>query len=233
MIRFAVPLLLAALPVHAADFPTVGTLVQDEFRALSEDLGAALSYKGVTPATALGVLGFDVGIEVTETRMENSRAFALAGAGGRSRLAIPKLHIHKGIIAGLDVGAFVGGAPQIDAALFGADIRYTLLDDGLLSPAVGVRLSGTKATRTGDLDISTAALDLTVSKRFTAVTPYAGGGVVRVDSAVRGSGLADERFNRSRYFAGVNVNLLAANLAFEAERMGDNTSLSAKVGLRF
>ncbi|HEX5634059.1 MAG TPA: hypothetical protein VFX50_12560, partial [Gemmatimonadales bacterium] len=146
MIRFAAPLLLAALPVHAADFPTAGTLAQDEFRALSEDLGAALSYKGVTPATALGVLGFDVGIEVTETRMENSRAFALAGAGGRSRLVIPKLHIHKGIIAGLDVGAFVGGAPQIDAALFGADIRYTLLDDGLLSPAVGVRLSGTKAT---------------------------------------------------------------------------------------
>jgi len=31
----------------------------------------------------------------------------------------------------------------------------------------------------------------------------------------------------------VNLNLLAANLALEAEKMGDNTSLSAKLGFRF
>lgn len=234
MIRFATPLLLLlALPVQAADFPAVGTLAQDEFRGLSEDLGAALSYKGVTPATALGILGFDAGIEVTETRLENSRAFSLAGAGSRSRLLVPKLHLHKGLIAGLDIGAFVGAVPQVDAALYGADIRYTLMDDGLVAPAVGVRLSGTRATGTGDLSFGTAALDLTVSKRFMAITPYAGGGVVRVHSSVGGSALAEERFNRGRMFAGVNLNLLAVNLAFEAERMGDNTSLSAKLGLRF
>jgi hypothetical protein len=29
------------------------------------------------------------------------------------------------------------------------------------------------------------------------------------------------------------VNLLAVNLAFEAEKMGDNVSLSAKLGWRF
>jgi hypothetical protein len=34
-------------------------------------------------------------------------------------------------------------------------------------------------------------------------------------------------------FGGVNVNLLAVNLAFEAEKMGDNVSLSAKLGWRF
>ena len=32
------------------DFATVGTLAQGEFRRMSEDLGAAFSYKGVTPA---------------------------------------------------------------------------------------------------------------------------------------------------------------------------------------
>jgi hypothetical protein len=65
------------------------------------------------------------------------------------------------------------------------------------------------------------------------LTPYAGGGAVRVMSDASGSGLAKERFNKGRYFGGVNVNLLAINLAFEAEKMGGNTSLSAKIGWRF
>lgn len=234
MIRRLAPLLLlAALPVQAADFPSIGTLAQDEFHRISQDLGAAFSYKGVTPATSLGIAGFDVGVEVTETKMENSALFARAGAGSQSRLIVPKFHVHKGLFGGLDIGAFIAGAPDVNASLFGAELRYALMDDGLAIPAVGVRLSGTRAGGLGDLRVNTAALDLVVSKRFTAFTPYAGAGTVRVRSSVSGSGLSEERFNRSRVFGGLNVNLLAVNLAFEAEKMADNTSLSAKIGWRF
>lgn len=232
--RIAVLAAIACTPAaHAADFPNVGTLTQDEFRRLSQDLGAAFSYKGVTPATPLGITGFDVGLEVTDTKMENSAVFARAGAGGQSRLVIPKLHLHKGLLAGLDIGAFVAAAPDVDATLFGGELRYAVLDDGLATPAVGIRLSGSKATGTGDLKIHTAAADVIVSKKFTVITPYAGGGVVRVQSSVSGSPLAEEKFNKGRVFGGVNVNLLAINLAFEVEKMGDNTSLSAKIGWRF
>jgi hypothetical protein len=231
--RLAWLALAASIPLHAADFPSIGSVAQSEFRGISEDLGAAFAYKGVTPATALGVLGFDVGVEVTDTRLENSRLFRLAGAGSPSHLVIPKLHVHKGLPAGFDIGAFIGGASEVSATLYGAELRYAIIDDGLVAPALGLRLSGTKAAGLGDLSVATAALDLTVSKRFTAITPYAGAGAVRVQSRVRGSPLAEESFNQGRIFAGVNVNLLAANLAFEAEKMGDNTSLSAKVGWRF
>ena len=228
---------LAAVAVspslQAADFPAIGSLAQDEFRKLSEDLGAAFSYKGVTPATPLGLTGFDIGLEVTDTRMENSAIFARAGAGGQSRLAIPKLHVHKGLPAGFDIGAFIATAPDIDATLFGGEVRYAVLDDGLATPAVGIRISGSQATGTGDLRIGTAAADVIVSKKFTAITPYAGAGAVRVASKVNGSALAEEKFNKGRLFGGVNVNLLAINLAFEVEKMGDNTSLSAKIGWRF
>jgi hypothetical protein len=225
--------LCAALPAAAADFSTVGTLAQAEFRRMSEDLGAAFSYKGVAPAEALGLFGFDVGVEVTTTRMENPSILRLAGAGGPSDLVIPKLHAHKGLWGGLDVGAFVGGASDVDATLWGAELRYAILDDRLATPAVGVRVSGSRATGIGDLRIATAALDLTVSKKFAVLTPYAGAGIVRVQSSVRGSALARESFNAGRAFAGVNVNLLAANIAIEAEKNGDNTSLSAKLGFRF
>lgn len=224
--------LAAALPAEA-DFPTVGLLAQGEFRRMSEDLGAAFSYKGVTPATPLGLTGFDIGVEVTTTRMENSSLLRLAGAGGPSDLVIPKLHAHKGLWGGFDIGAFVGGASEVDATLYGAELRYAILDDGIATPAVGVRLSGSRATGLGSLRVATAALDLTVSKKFAVITPYAGAGTVRVVSSVRGLALGEESFNKSRVFAGVNLNLLAANLALEAEKMGDNTSLSAKLGFRF
>jgi len=225
--------LAATVPAHAADFPDIGELLQGEFRDLSRDLGAAFSYKGVTPATPLGTLGFDVGVEVTETRMEHSRLFALAGAGDTSRVVIPKLHLHKGLPLGFDVSAFVAGATDIDARLFGAGVRWTLADDGWVFPAVGVRASATRATGTGDLRVATAAVDLMVSKKFTALTPYLGAGTVRTQASVANSVLREERINESRVFAGVNLNLLAANLAFEAEKMGDNLSLSAKLGWRF
>jgi hypothetical protein len=45
--------------------------------------------------------------------------------------------------------------------------------------------------------------------------------------------LAEETFNRSRIFGGVNLNLAIANFAIEAEKMGDNTSYTAKIGVRF
>jgi hypothetical protein len=229
----ALALATACLPAAAADFPSIGSLAQTEFRALSEDLGAVLAYRGITPATPLGVLGFDVGIGVTDTTLENSSAFRLAGATGRSSLTVPRLHIHKGLPGRFDIGGFIAAASQIDATLYGAEVRYAFLDDTLTTPALAMRIAGTGASGTGDLRVATASADVMISKKLTLITPYAGGGVVRVSSKVSGSRLEEETFNRSRFFAGVNVNLLTLNLAFEAEKMGDNTSLSAKLGLRF
>ena len=217
----------------AADFTSLGALAQDEFQRLSQDLGAAIAYRGVTPATPLGITGFDVGVAVTDTRMENSSLFSRAGAGSQSHLLIPRIQVHKGLPLGFDIGAFFAGASEVSATIYGAELRYAIVDDTLTLPAVGLRLSGSKAGGLGDLSLSTAALDLVVSKKFTALTPYVGGGTVRVQSSASGTGLAEERFNKSRVFAGLNVNLIGVNFAFEAEKMGDNMSVSAKAGLRF
>jgi len=226
-------LLALSLPAGAGDITSIGNHDQGEFRALSEDLGAAFSYKGVTPATSLGVLGFDVGIEVTDTRLEHGSLFERAGAGGHSDLLVPKLHVHKGLPGGFGIGAFVATASGISANLFGADLRYAIVEDRLSTPAIALRLSGTKATGLGDVSLTTAALDAVVSKQFTAITPYAGAGVVRVMSKAHNAALSDESFGEGRIFGGINLNLLTANLAFEAEKMGGATSLSAKLGLRF
>lgn len=222
-----------ALPAVAGDFTNLGALSQQEFRLVAEDLGAAFSYKGVTPAKRLGPVGFDIGIEVTQTDVENSALFAKAGAGDQSKILVPKLHVNVGLFGGIDLGAFIGGSTDVDASVFGMDGRFALVEDTITTPAIALRLSGTR-TNGMEVRVGTIAADLMVSKTFTALTPYAGAGIARVSAKPNGTTtLGDETFNRSRIFGGVNLNLAIANFAIEAEKMGDNTSYTAKIGVRF
>jgi hypothetical protein len=221
-----------ALPAAAGDFTNLGALSQQEFRLLSEDLGAAFSYKGVTPAKRLGPVGFDIGIEVTQTDVENSAVFAKAGAGDQSKILTPKLHVNVGLFGGIDLGAFLGGSSDLDASVFGMDARFALMEDTLTTPAIALRLSGTR-TNGMEVRVGTVAADLMVSKTFTAITPYAGVGFARISAKPHVTTLGDESFNKSRVFGGLNLNLAIANFAIEAEKMGDNTSYTAKIGVRF
>ena len=221
-----------AICAHAGEFTNVGALSQTEFRLVAEDLGAAFSYKGVTPAKRLGPAGFDVGVEITQTSVENGVLFAKAGAGDQSQLLVPKFHVNAGFFGGFDIGAFVGGSSDVDATVFGMDFRYVVLDDTLTTPAVAVRVSGTR-TNGMDVRVGTIAGDVMISKTFTMFTPYAGAGFARVQAKAQNTALSDETFNKGRFFAGLNLNMAIANFAVEAEKMGDNTSYSAKIGLRF
>jgi hypothetical protein len=232
--RIAALLAFAALPhlAVAGDFSSLGALTQRQFRLLGEDLGAAFSYKGVTPGTPLGMLGVDIGIAVTDTRMEHSDVFAIAGAGSQSHVLVPKLHVAKGLPGGFDIAGFAAGSGDVGAALFGGELRYTAFD-GIALPAFAVRLSGTMASGMGDLRVSTASVDAMLSKSFIVVTPYIGGGITRVQAKANGTALATEKFDQGRVFGGVNLNLVGANFAVELEKSGDNTSISAKVGMRF
>ena len=224
---------LFAATAYAGDLNQIGTLTQNQFLKLSTDLGAASAYKGVTPATPLGVVGFDIGAEITQTSIENSAIFRQAGAGDISNFYVPKIHVTKGLPGGFDIGAFVSRVSGVGGSLIGLEARYAILDDGLTTPALGVRLSGTKLSGVSKLDLSTVAVDATLSKKLTLITPYIGAGSVRVKSSADVAGLREESFNKSRVFIGMNVNFLLANFALEAEKMGDNNSLSAKAGFRF
>jgi hypothetical protein len=229
----ACSLLALGLPAVAGDLPNLSSLSQSQFRGLSEDLGAAFSYKGVTPATALGPWGFDLGLELSVTDVKNNEAFKQAGGGAPDNLFVPKLHIYKGLWPGFDIGGFVAGSADVDATLWGLDLRYAFVQESLTTPAFAARVSGTRSSDIGTLRVQTLGVDLMLSKRFTAITPYIGAGMVRIDSKAGVSGLADETFNKGRLFGGLNLNLAIINLAFEAERLGDNTTLSAKAGWRF
>jgi hypothetical protein len=229
-----------AQTAQAADISTLDQLGQAEFRVLSEDLGAALSYKPITPAEALGTTGFDLGIEVTQTDTSNSAQIWKKATGGGddiSKVYVPKLHIAKGLPFGIDIAAFYSKIPSTNISLTGAELRYAIVDGGIAMPAVAVRGSYTKLGGVDQLSLNTKGLDVSISKGFAMFTPYAGVGQVWVNStaSVNGDGgvTLSEKFSQSKIFVGANLNLGFTNVAAEVDKTGGIQSVSIKLGFRF
>src|SRR5436189_227364 len=111
----------------------------------------------------------------------------------------------------------------------GAAVSYKAVN-----PALGLRGTYSKLSGVDQLELNTKGLELTISKGFAFFTPYAGVGHVWTESTpVNVSGLHAEKISDSKYYVGGNFNWLAGNLALEADRIGDVTSYSVKLGFRF
>ena len=230
------PLLMLASPLAmAADIDSLTSLSQSQFKAFSKDLAAAVSYKAITPAEPLGVTGFDIGVEVSTTTLDNTKAFdAACGGCGDKELTVPKLHLHKGLPASLDVGLVFANVPSSNIRLSGAELRYAFLDGTAATPALAMRLTYSRLDGVDQLSMDTRGVELTVSKGFAMFTPYAGVGQNWVNSNPSSStGLKDESFTQQKYYAGLNFNLGLVNLAVEGDRTGNSDTLSAKLGFRF
>jgi len=229
-------LFAVSLPAVASNIDNLKALSQSEFRALSEDLGAALSYKPLTPTTPLGITGFDVGLAVTATKIKNSDLLQKAGAGDHSTLPVPSLRLNKGLPLDIDVGLMAGAVPGTNVRLYGGELRYAIVSGGAALPAIGIRGSYTKLTGVDQLDFSTKGVDLSISKGFLMFTPYAGVGKVWAASTPKDippPGLSKESFSLNKVFVGFNLNFGLTNLAFEGDRTGKATSYGAKLGFRF
>ncbi|MFN4265469.1 MAG: hypothetical protein ACK4F8_06940 [Aquabacterium sp.] len=213
----------------------IQSLGQDNFRLLAEDLSAALSYKPMIPAADLGITGFDLGVSVSATKIANKDVLKQAASGASVPSAIPIVAIRaaKGLPFGLNVGASYSNLPGTPLSAIGGDLRWAVLPGSTLMPAVSVRLSMSKSTGIDEITTRSTGYDVSVSKGFTLLTPYAGIG--RVESKVNAPGttLTREKVGQTKYFAGVNANLGLMNLAVEGDRTGKASTYGVKVGFRF
>jgi hypothetical protein len=227
--------LLAAAPAWAQTINRLQNLAQQEFRLLSEDLGGALSYHPQTPTTPLGVTGFDVGFALTGARLHNAAVLERASSDSvPSTLPIPTLRAHKGLPAGFDVGVMYAAIPSSNIRYYGGELRYAIIEGDAVAPAVGVRGSLTKLSGVDQLALDTRGLDLSISKGFGFVTPYAGIGRVWVNSDPKGIAfLQSEKFALNKAFFGIGTKFLVMNLNLEADKTGDVAAYSIKASIRF
>ncbi|MHB8741904.1 MAG: hypothetical protein ACYC9L_02155 [Sulfuricaulis sp.] len=221
---------------HAAsDINQLNLLKQQDFHLLSEDLGSIASYKGVIPATPLGIMGFDIGLDITATNLAHKDAWQQATSGTvPSTVYVPKLQADKGLPFGFDIGAFYSSVPNSNIKLWGSELRYAILEGGVTEPALAVRGTYSKITGVNELNFHTTGLELLVSKGFAVFTPYAGVGRIWTTSDPVGiSNISKEEFTQGKYFVGGDINFALINFALEADKTGAATSYSAKLGFRF
>lgn len=218
----------------AENLNNLQSLAQGQFRLLSEDLGALLSYHGQTPAEPLGITGFDIGVAVTSADLPNFAQYAAAfDAGTDATLYLPTLRAHKGLPFGIDIGLMYAKVPSSNIKYTGGELRWAIIDGSTVLPAVAVRGSLTKMSGVDQLKLDTQGVDVSISKGILMFTPYAGIGRVRITSTPNVAGLAEEKFSLNKGFVGLGINLALLNLNLEYDKTGDVKSYSAKFGLRF
>lgn len=207
--------------------------LQNAFADLVEDLGAALSYKSLSPAEPLGLTGFDLGFEVSSTKMKTKALDQATDGAAPSALLVPKVHLHKGLPFGIDVGAFMSKVPDSNINLVGGELKYAIISGGTLMPALALRGTYSKLSGVDKLSLSTNGLELSISKGFAMLTPYAGIGLVRIKGDSELVNLSAESLTSKKYFLGLNFNMGLLNFAAETEQTGENATTSAKIGFRF
>ena len=232
-IAVAVAVFIAASTnAFAGDFDNVRQLSQDAFLRLSKDVASVAAPSALSPGTTLDLLGIDVGVEARVAGVQNESDWRRAG-GGSTHVVSPRVTIHKGLLAGFDVGASLGLAGGSGTQTVGGILRYRLVESGALSPAVTLRLTGNREYGGAALTMRSLGADLTIAKPLVFMTPYIGAGTVRTQVAAPGTTLAGVTVNRARTFLGFDARLAFANLAVEVERIGEVTTMSGKIGFRF
>jgi hypothetical protein len=225
-----------ALPARAAELNSLQLLSQAEFRLLSQDLGAALSFKPLIPAESMGITGFDAGVAVTGTRLASRAVWSKAAAGADvpSTLPVPTFRLHKGLPLDIDIGVSYAAVPSSNVKMIGGELRWAVLPGSALTPALALRASVNNLSGVDQLSLRTTSFDVSVSKGFALLTPYGGVGTVMVRSKPgAGTSLSEEKFSQTKAFAGLNLNLGLSNFTFEGDRTGGISSYGVKYGLRF
>ena len=230
---FAAALMVASGAAFSDNNVTIQGLAQTDFNNLSEDLGAVTSFKQMQGSSSEGITGFDLGLNVGSTSLAHTDVTNGSTGNTISTLPFWDVTASKGLPFGFDIGGEYSAVPNSNIKLYGLEGRYAILDGGVAEPAIGLRAAFTHLTGVDNLSFNTKTLDVSVSKGFGPVTPYAGIGEVWTSSTPDAStGLQKATFTNGEIFAGVQFNL-GVHLALEYNRIAGNKTISAKFGFGF
>jgi len=236
---------IMAVPALAkTDITLPASFTQDDFKNLSRDLGLAISYVPLATAEPLGGVlpHIDLGVEATSTSIDNNASYwtKISNVPGNSSipssLVMPKIHLQVGLpIIPIDLGIVYAEVPSTDIKYTGYEVKWSILQGSTVSPAIALRGAYTTLTGVTDLDISTKSADLSISKGFAMFTPYAGYGMVWIESKEKSSvvTLTDESLTENKWFVGCKITFFPLmNMVAEADFAQVN-SYSLRLNIHF
>lgn len=223
---------LAAAPAGA--WEVRDTASRESFELFHERFASAAYHWPRHAAAPLGLTGFRLFADVSADRDFDEEGFypdAVRGDLPGGTLAVARVGARKGLPGGIDLGLAYGRAVDGDVELVSADVGWAFLEGGVATPALALRLTGTRSVGGGPYDLEQVGAELMVSKGFPVVTPYAGAGLVWSDGTLAraGGGEISHDATREIYYAGLVLNLLLPRLTVEAE-YGEAFQAAVKVG---
>src|SRR4030067_3846550 len=229
-------MVLVSVSAWAVDLdPSRIGCIQKDFKDLSKEIGFGLSYFPMAPAEPLCLLGFDIAVEATPLDINEDKPYWKNMGDFPGMLPIPRLHVQKGLPFGIDVGAIYSSIPSTNISLWGGEVKWAFLKGSIATPAVALRGTYTKLNGVDNLDLNTMGYDISISKGFAILTPYAGVGQVNIESDpknIPGNLLKKESITETKYFAGLRGSLGLINMGAEAD-FAEVPAYSLKLGIGF
>jgi hypothetical protein len=237
---FTVLFFLWITPAMASDIQFNGSMNQQMFRDFSQEAGAVVLYRAIGPAEPLGLIGFDIGVETTATKINENKDYwkkSVSDQNPSAYLVSPRLHVQKGLPFGFDIGVAVGQVLNPNITYAGGEVKYAILKGGVLEPALAVRGSYSQTIGVDQLDLKTYGLDLSISKGFGAglkIIPFGGVGQYWFSSKPKnltaGLSLNEENFSKTQVFAGARLQMAFFTVTGQVDYI-EVPSYSLRVGI--
>ncbi|HZV80821.1 MAG TPA: hypothetical protein VFF53_01485 [Geobacteraceae bacterium] len=219
------------------NFPGAASFTQSEFKDMSKELGSALGYRNLAPAASLGITGFDVAAQASFIDIKDDSGYWKKAAGDvPGYVSVPSLRVRKGLPFGIDVGAMYSYVVDTNIKLYGVEVSKAILEGSLATPALGVRGTYTRLEGVDELHLQTAGVDASISKGLLFLTPYAGAGMLWIDSKPQGTLAAfvdGEKMWQPRGFVGVKISPLPLVGVTAEVEYAARPIYSLKAGLSF
>lgn len=217
-------------------------LTQDQFREFTAELGSIMRFRQLGDPATLGKGHLDVSLQYASASIDdakgawnNTMSHPAADHYLAESIAFPRIVARFGVSDRVDVGAWGGVDAHSNYGLIGADTTIAVLRQGPTRPvSVSIRPSVTSLVGPSEVWVANASVDLSVSRAFGRLSPYAGVaassslGVERsdevdLDPATAQNGLA---------YAGLSYRWRALVLSGEVEK-GELVSYAFRIGTRF
>ncbi len=214
-------LAFSALPALAADVRPDAP--EADFRDFNRRFSMAAYDYPRHGAAPLGLIGFDVFADAAVDQNFGDEDFArtvLDDSLTGDALVVARVGARKGLPGGINIGVAYGRALETDVKLVSGDLQWAIIKGGTLTPALSLRLTGTRTLDAGAYSLDQYGAELLLSKGFTVVTPYIGAGIVHSKGSLDSSlgRTFEDTQTRATVYGGVTLSLLLPKITVEVEK---------------
>jgi len=216
-----VSLAFSALPALAADVRPDAP--EADFREFNRRFAMAAYDYPRHGAAPLGLTGFDIYADAAVDQNFGDESFArtvLDDSLAGDALIVGRVGARKGLPGGINLGFAYARALETDVKLVSGDLQFAIIKGGTLTPALALRLTGTRTIDAGVYNLDQYGAEILLSKGFTVITPYVGVGVVRSKGSLDSSlgRTFEDSETRGTIYGGVTLSLLLPKITVEVEK---------------